>query len=134
MHTFHLNYLGHLGLALQCSPSIKLKLLKLCNQGLNCDIACRFLDLLRESSSGATLTELDLRLNSFCTRYSLTGAFVPELDLRPVLRCQVLMGEGLQDTDEHWQCFVRMTQWMRSAPDARYTARKTSSFVGFELA
>ena len=70
LHTFKVSHFPNLGLALQNNPSIHLKRLNLWNQSLNCDRACRFLDLLRNSSSGATLAELDLGHNSFCTMYT----------------------------------------------------------------
>ena len=73
LHTFKVSHFPNLGLALQNNPSIHLKRLNLRNQSLNCDRACGFLDLLRNSSSGATLSELDLGHNSFCTMYTRTA-------------------------------------------------------------
>ena len=50
----------------------------------------------------------------------------------PILRPRVLLGEGLQDTDEHWQFFVGMIH----APRSRCQIHGAEDFfiVGFEVA
>jgi hypothetical protein len=76
--------------------------------------------------SGTTTKRRIIRVTEVSREYSLL-----DISRDPILRGRVLLGEGLQDTDQHWQFFVGMMQALR--PRCQIHGMQDFFIVGFEL-